>query len=290
MFGYIRTVPTELRLREYECYRAYYCGLCRAMGKCTGNCSKLTLSYDFVFLAVVRAWLTGEKPETKRIRCIVHPFSKKTAVVNSEQLTYCADASVLLSYGKCADDLSDEKGFRRLRAKTVKMLLRSGYKKAQKRHPELDKIIRENLEKLTAYEKKADRHSADEPAEIFGEIMRAVFSEGLPDKAKRLAGEFGHKIGKWIYLADACDDYKEDLKRHRFNPFRDLYGDELTKENREAIELSMTEILCSVEPVYLLFDLPPTPELKEIVSNILYLGLPKTEKQVLFPTEKETTQ
>ena len=24
MFGYIKTVPSELRLREYECYRAYH--------------------------------------------------------------------------------------------------------------------------------------------------------------------------------------------------------------------------------------------------------------------------
>ena len=79
MFGYVRTVPSELRLREYECYRAYYCGLCRSMGKCTGACSRLTLSYDFVFLAACRAWLCGEKPETKRFRCALHPLRGRAA-------------------------------------------------------------------------------------------------------------------------------------------------------------------------------------------------------------------
>ena len=37
MFGYVKTVRGELRIREYEYYRASYCGLCRAMGKCTGQ-------------------------------------------------------------------------------------------------------------------------------------------------------------------------------------------------------------------------------------------------------------
>ena len=68
MFGYVRPHNPELRMRDYECYRAYYCGLCRAMGKCTGQCSRLTLSYDFVFLAAVRCYLADEEPEIKKIR------------------------------------------------------------------------------------------------------------------------------------------------------------------------------------------------------------------------------
>ena len=50
MFGYIRPVTAELKVKEYELYRAVYCGLCRSLGKCTGCASKLTLNYDFVFL------------------------------------------------------------------------------------------------------------------------------------------------------------------------------------------------------------------------------------------------
>ena len=138
MFGYVRTVPSELRLREYECYRAYYCGLCRSMGKCTGACSRLTLSYDFVFLAACRAWLCGEKPETKRFRCALHPLRRRLTVTGSEQLDYCADASVLLSYHKCLDDLGDERGFRRLRAGLAKFALHGGYKKAKRRLPAPD--------------------------------------------------------------------------------------------------------------------------------------------------------
>ena len=66
MFGYVKPHNPELRMRDYECYRAYYCGLCRAMGKCTGQCSRMTLSYDFVFLAAVRCYLAGEEPQIQK--------------------------------------------------------------------------------------------------------------------------------------------------------------------------------------------------------------------------------
>ena len=54
MFGYIKTYPPELKVREQEYYRAVYCGLCRTMGKCTGQCSRMALSYDFAFLVMLR--------------------------------------------------------------------------------------------------------------------------------------------------------------------------------------------------------------------------------------------
>ena len=66
MLGYIRTDAPELRIREYDRYRALYCGLCRHMGKCTGQCSRLSLSYDFAFLAAFRMSLTNETLELQK--------------------------------------------------------------------------------------------------------------------------------------------------------------------------------------------------------------------------------
>ena len=54
MFGYVKACPPQLRLCEWEAYRGVYCGLCRAQGSCTGQCSRLTLRYDFAFMALVR--------------------------------------------------------------------------------------------------------------------------------------------------------------------------------------------------------------------------------------------
>ena len=57
MYGYIKAYAPELKVREQEYYRAVYCGLCRTMGKCTGQCSRLTLSCDVTFLALLRLLL-----------------------------------------------------------------------------------------------------------------------------------------------------------------------------------------------------------------------------------------
>ena len=65
MFGYVRPYTPELLVKDNELYRATYCGLCRTMGKTTGKLSKLALSYDFVFLALLRFAVRGEKVEVK---------------------------------------------------------------------------------------------------------------------------------------------------------------------------------------------------------------------------------
>ena len=116
MFGYIRPKHAELKVRESEYYRAVYCGLCHAMRHVTGAFSRVTLSYDFVFLAIVRMGLIGEVPAFEQKRCFVHPTRKRPTACENETLRYCAGAAALLSYGKCRDDLQDETGLRRLGA------------------------------------------------------------------------------------------------------------------------------------------------------------------------------
>ena len=70
MFGYVKPNIPELRVRENELYKATYCGLCRTMGKTTGCLSKLTLNYDFAFLALVRFVLENRKAEVKCVAAL----------------------------------------------------------------------------------------------------------------------------------------------------------------------------------------------------------------------------
>ena len=53
MFGYIKPFTPDLRLREYEAYKAVYCGLCGQLGRSFGPVARMTLSYDFAFLAML---------------------------------------------------------------------------------------------------------------------------------------------------------------------------------------------------------------------------------------------
>ena len=52
MFGYIKPVKAELKVKEWEAYQGIYCGLCKQLAKRYGFFARMTLNYDFVFLAM----------------------------------------------------------------------------------------------------------------------------------------------------------------------------------------------------------------------------------------------
>ena len=287
MLGYVRAQMPELRMRDYDCYRSLYCGLCHHMGKCTGQCSRFSLSYDFVFLALVRISLSREELTMKKKRCLVHPFKRRLTTVDSDTLRYCADASAILTYHKCRDDVNDEKGFKRFRGRIASLFFRRGYKKAKKRHPDLDKAVCEKLTALRAHELDDNAlPSADAPAEIFGDIMAAIFSEGLDGTDARIASEIGHAIGRWVYLVDAADDFLRDKKSGAFNPYLRLFGQAPEKSDWDTVSLALKRLLTDAERAFVLIDPHPTSELHELLCNILYLGLPATAERILKQTEK----
>ena len=50
MFGYVTVNQKELKFKEYDIYHAYYCGLCRMLGKKYGLTGRFSLTYDCTFL------------------------------------------------------------------------------------------------------------------------------------------------------------------------------------------------------------------------------------------------
>ena len=61
MFGYVKPVHSELLVKEHEFYKATYCGICRAMKKHTGFFSNVAITYDSVFLALIRMVFVADK-------------------------------------------------------------------------------------------------------------------------------------------------------------------------------------------------------------------------------------
>ena len=281
MFGYIRTDVPELRVRENEYYRAVYCGLCRAQGKCTGQCSRMTLSYDMTFLALLRLAISKETPEIKSGRCLAHPFKKRAYVADCDALSYCAYASALLFYGKTVDDILDEKGRKRFKAKLIKPFASGMRKKALKKYALLDEKIASGLKKLSEIEKQK-LPSVDIPAEHFGEILADIVSFGLSGKDEVIMKNIGRHIGKWIYILDACDDLSEDVSKGRFNPFIYLYdGEPLTSELKQDINTSLKLELLAAEPAFDFIDFDGKSDIEGIIKNIIYRGMPDVAERVL---------
>lgn len=281
MFGYVKINKAELRVREYEYYRAAYCGLCRSMGKCTGQCSRLTLSYDISFLSQVRMSLVGTVPTFKKRRCMVHPFRSRIMMEPNKELFYAADVSALLAYEKCRDDRADRCGVGRLVAAARCFFMRSAYRRAKKRLPELAAFLRERLTALSLLEREK-RLSVDEPADIFGQMLAALFSYGLPDEKKRIAHAVGTKVGRFIYIVDAIDDLEKDQKHQNFNPVLLLYGGKPCAHEQKMLEDALLSCLADAAAALDLVEEAAGSPRRAIIENILYLGMPATAKKVIW--------
>ena len=108
MFGYIITNKDELKIKDYNLYRSFYCGLCQKLKKNYGFIGQLSLSYDMTFLILLLTGLYEESPTQSTCKCIAHPFEKHPISSNSFT-AYAADMNLLLTYYKCLDDWTDEK-------------------------------------------------------------------------------------------------------------------------------------------------------------------------------------
>ncbi len=274
MFGTVKPYVPDLRVREHEYYRALYCGLCREMRRATGFFSSASLSYDMVFLLLTKLLYCEEFPKLVRRRCFLHPFRKHAEVTSSPDVNMTARLSAVLVAGKLRDDIKDERGLRRLVAKMKYRFFRRSEKKAGL--SETSAHIQALLCALSALERDKTP-SVDRPAALFGELLRAVFAEGVTDEgAKKEMGLVGDLLGRVIYKTDAFLDYEEDCRRDRYNPYRCLYGDrKMTEEERASAKAAIRIELMSLEEAILALPLSRDAMIAAIIQNILYLGLPE---------------
>ena len=274
MFGYVKPVADELLVREYEFYKCTYCGICRSLKKHTGFFSNVNLSYDSVFLALVRmVFIPDCEFCSKKARCVAHPLKKKPMLCDNSATEYTARAFSLLTYPKLRDDIADERLLRRAAVRLMLPIFAHARKKAK--IPELDAVMAEKLGKITELE-KGKCPSVDEPATLFGELLGEVFRYGLSGSNALVAYECGYHLGKFIYAADAAEDYERDRKSGSYNPYVLAYGGEpLSKSNKETVKCALLLECKGIEAAVNLMPFGKRRTLEEIIKNIIYLGLTK---------------
>ena len=274
MFGYVKPDIKELLVKEHEFYKSTYCGICRSMKKHTGYLSPITITYDSVFLALVRmAYIPDSELGSSMKRCIAHPTKKKCMLTDNSAIEYTARAFAILSYYKMKDDLADEGAMKRIIVNLTRPVLASAKKKADL--TDLAEIVRDRLEKISLIESER-RPSIDEPAELFGELLGEIFAYGLSGNDRLVTYECGFRLGKFILLADAIDDYESDRKSGKYNPFVISYGGtELTRENKQNVKTTLLIECKKLENAINLIPFGNKITIENIVRNIIYLGLTK---------------
>ena len=175
MFGYVTPDKAMLEKNEFELFRAYYCGVCRAIGKNASQTSRMGLSYDITFLAIVLSSVYSDRVELLYGRCIAHPAKKRAYLGNDHVMDYAASVGVMLEFLKLADDWHDDHSIKALFGMLV---LYKGYRKVRKKYRAQLDGIKKRLDELSRLEKERCS-SIDTAADTFAGILEQLFTPGF---------------------------------------------------------------------------------------------------------------
>ena len=275
MFGYVTANKDELKIKDYNKYRSYYCGLCHALKETAGVKGRMTVSYDMTFLAMLLDDLYDCEKEEGESRCVVHPV-KKHAFTKSTASLYAAKMNLLLCYDNLLDDWKDENN---VAAAVAAAILRGTRKQIAEEYPRQAKAVERYLEQLRACEEKKDPN-LDTAAGFTGEMLAEVFCWKEDEWQRDLRG-LGFYLGKFIYLMDAFEDMEKDQKKGTYNPFLLCHGE---IRNSDQAEKSLNMMAAGAAEC---FERLPLVENLEILRNILYAGIWGKYEKVKAKREKE---
>lgn len=261
MFGYIVIQKPELKIKDFEAYNGFYCGLCKTLKKHHGIRGQATLNYDLTMIVLLLTGLYEPATVWSKTRCLAHPLGRHPKAVNIFS-AYCADMNVLLADEKLKDDVADEK---KLSSRFGHLALKGRAEKVRRRYPEKAAVITASLRELAAAEERGET-DLDLVSGCFGKVLAAVCCYKEDVWQEELC-RFGFFLGKFIYLLDAYDDLAHDIEKGCYNPLIPLKDREDFEERVYGIlEMMMSEAAKA-------FEILPIVIYSEILRNILYGGV-----------------
>lgn len=287
MFGYVIPLKSELKVKEFQYFKSYYCGLCNEIKREYGNIPRFCLNYDLTFIGFLLDGLYSEPLNLESVKCLKHPGDTLIISSKTNALNYCSDLSILLFDYKLKDNIEDDKS---IKSKFFKFFLSSSTKKSLLHLNSLSDKISNNLNRLSILEKSNSFSSLDEITEPFSDIIGSILSD-FPYKfdedttsLRNNLYSLGYFIGKWIYLIDALDDLKNDITTNNFNPYNVLFNKE--SSSYETLisncinDIDFYILSCLVNCSEILKDIPFKKHYT-IIDNVINLGMINKYYEVL---------
>ncbi|HAX83492.1 MAG TPA: hypothetical protein DCY15_03115 [Ruminococcaceae bacterium] len=275
MLGYVRAYRPEMKFKDYDLYKGVYCSLCKAIGKRYGLIARLTLSYDFTFLAILRMAVRENKICMRKSRCSFNPMKKcYDCSGSSVDIAYTADVSMLTFYYKIKDNINDSRFFKKLLCKMLMPYANHIFKKAKRNNP----VIAEKLGELMDEQARAEKRGAgvDEAADASAKMLAEMVSTDIESSDDKALRWLGYYLGRWVYLIDAVDDCEDDIKTGSFNPLKKRYNLPDFKEYCERmLSLTVGEAINNMNKleIYRFYD---------IIDNVLNYGTECSAKRVIY--------
>lgn len=297
MFGYVTPCKMELKVKDYEKFKAYYCGLCKTIKSNFGNIPRLTLNYDMTFLAVLLDSLEDKKCSFARSRCLLHPVESKVVIVENSALKFASFCNVTLAYYKLLDNVEDDNS---TISKVFSKMLNMYMNKQSKIFKEMKTVLGIKLKDLSFLEAHAENKTLDEITHAFADLTGYLLTfyirfviECEDASLQESLYWLGYNLGRWIYIIDAFDDLEKDMKKNKFNPINAVLN-----KNKDAFEKFKPDIENRVE--FILVSAAgscldrvseiPLKKNEDIINNILQFGLMekmnKTFRRSEFDNEK----
>jgi len=285
MFGYIVPDKPELKIKEFDRFKSYYCGLCKQLKKDYTFFSRMFLNYDCTFLSLVLDSMNPAMPPCSVEACSFSPFNKK-CIAHAADAKYAAAVNVLLARNSLIDHIRDEK---KIYLFPALWMLGRGYRKAKRDFPDAAETVENALTRLSALEKLKESN-LDKVADVFADMLSDLVTAGVKED-KRAFKHLGYHMGRWIYLIDAVDDLEQDIKKKSYNPLLYRYDYDkkegaaaFLKRIREEIEFNLFYSLSEAASAYDLIDFKKN---QAILTNIIYSGVKKKTMSILAKGQKE---
>ena len=282
MFGYVTPLKMEMKIKDYEKFKAYYCGLCNSIKSNFGNLPRLTLNYDMTFLAVLLDSLSEDKYNFTEFKCLMHPLKKRLMLNNNAALDYAAFCNTTLAYYKLMDDVQDNKSSK---SKVFSMFLKNYLKKSKVEDKVVMEYTKEKLLLLNTLEANYNDISLDELSHVFADLTGFIVSFYYKEATfKESLYWLGYNLGKWIYIIDAYDDLEKDIKDNSFNAINSLLNTEHLDFKSFSVlikpRIDFILVSCAEQCLKYLNTLPLIKN-EDILYNILELGLMEKMEKVL---------
>ena len=276
MFGYLDVQKDTLNDGQRGLWQTFMCGLCFSTKKLVGNIPRMTITNDINCFNILFHSILGIDVNIQHKKCFSSPFKKRTVIEMTELTDKLSLANVLLTYWNLHDDVVDgDKG-----KKLIANIYKKYHKKAQPQVAELDDLIAKRYNQLRELE-KGDCDSIDRVADSFAMLAQEFCKFVLGEKSSEYAEVLCYNLGKWIYLIDALDDAKKDIKRGNYNPFVKCYNAQSLEElstHKEEIQFVMYTALNRIAQSF--NDLNLT-QYTCILKNIFFESIRNKTKDVL---------
>ncbi len=277
MFGYVKPDKPELKIKDYETYKAIYCSLCRTLGKEYGLLARFLLTYDAAFYALLKKSVLQTKPDCAyKGVCRFNPLKKCNYIDTDSYLKDAAALTVIMFYYKVLDNINDGKPLKRLASRLVYPYIKIKFNKAVKKYSKYNDIIKVSTDEQTRIEsEKTD--SIDIAAHPTAVSLQKIFSDGIENETqKRIVERIGYCLGRWVYLMDAFDDLENDIKAGAYNPFALKYKLDksfLTGDNKAIEDDIIKSIRLTANETGLALELLDKNCYKPLIENIIFDGM-----------------